>query len=488
VEMPEDRSWVVFTLRPEARWHDGTPITAEDVAWSIRTHLTLGTPRRQQYAGMVGEISALDPRTVRIDFTDQANRETPMIMGLMPILQKAWYDQHPFTEVRLEPEVGSGPYRVEAVDAGRSVSYQRVDDYWGAGLGLNHGLYNFDRIVYEYFRDATVAREAFFTHGYDLRTETSPSQWATGYDVPAVAAGDIRLEEIANDRPSGLRAFAFNTRRPLFQDERVRRALAYAFDFPSVNQTLYYGAYARTHGMFDNSPLAFSGVPQGREAELLSSVAADLPEGILDQPFVVPGTEPGATHRQNLGQAVALLNQAGWTIQDGQLQDAQGTLFAFEILLADAGNEKLALTYADALQRLGIEVSVRTVDAAQYQERTIRFDFDMIVNLWGVTLSPGNEQRLYWGSAQAATEGSRNLAGVASPAIDTLIDELTNARSEDELVAAARALDRAIMWGHYTVPLYHPTADQVAVWSNICHPEESSLYGYVIEAWWSCAP
>jgi microcin C transport system substrate-binding protein len=486
--MPEDRRWVVFTLRPEARWHDGSPITAEDVAWSIRTHLELGTPRRQQYAGMVGEVSVLDPRTLRIDFTDQANRETPMIMGLMPILQKAWYDEHEFSEPTLTPEVGSGPYRVVEVESGRRIVYERVPDYWGAELGLNRGLNNFDRIVYEYFRDATVAREAFFTHGYDLRTETSPSQWATGYDVPAVAAGEIRLEEIANDRPSGLRAFAFNTRRPLFQDERVRRALAYAFDFPSVNETLYYGAYARTHGLFDNSPLAFSGVPQGREAELLSAVAADLPAGILDQPFVVPGTEPGATLRANLGQAVALLAEAGWTVQDGRLQDASGAPFAFEILLADPGNEKLALAYADTLQRLGIEAGVRTVDSAQYQERLIRFDFDMIVNLWGVTLSPGNEQRLYWHSGQAATEGSRNYVGVASPAIDALIAALTDARTQDELTAAARALDRALMWGHYVVPLFHPTVDTVAVWSNICHPQESSLYGYVIEAWWSCAP
>lgn len=486
VEMPEDRSWVVFTLRPEARWHDGMPITAEDVAWSIRMHITQGTPRRQQYADMVADIAVLDPRTVRIDFAGQANRETPMIMALMPILSKAWWEAHDITRPTLTPELASGPYRVAEVDPGVRIVYERVEDYWGRDLGLNRGLYNFDRIVFEYFRDATVAREAFFTHGYDIRTETSPAQWATAYDVPAVASGDIRLEEIPNDRPSGLRGFVFNTRRPLFRDIRVREALAWAFDFPSVNETLYYGAYVRTEGLFDNSPLAFSGVPEGREAELLAAVADALPEGILDRPFVVPGSQPGATPRANLSQAMALLTEAGWRIEDGELRDAQGTPFRFEILLVNAGDEKLALAYANALSRLGIRASVRTVDSAQYQERLLRFDFDMIIYSWGVTLSPGNEQRLYWGSEQASQEGSRNYAGVASPAIDALIEALTNARTQDELVAAARALDRALMWGHYVVPLFHATADQVAVWRNICHPEQPSLYGYVIESWWSC--
>lgn len=487
VEMPEDRSWMVFTLRPEARWHDGTPITADDVAFSIRMHTTQGTPRRQQYADMIADIAVLDQRTVRIDFTDRANRETPMIMGLMPILSQAWWQAHDITAPTLTPELGSGPYRVAQVDPGVRIAYERVEDYWGRDLGLSRGLYNFDRMVYEYFRDATVAREAFFTHGYDLRGESSPAQWATAYDVPAVAGGDIRLEQIANDRPSGLRGFVFNTRRPPFDNIRVREALAYAFDFPNVNQTLYYGAYTRTEGMFDNSPLAFSGVPEGEEAALLAGVAEHLPDGILEQPFVVPGSDPGATVRDNLGKAVALLAEAGWTVQDGELRDAAGTPLAFEILLVNAGDEKLALAFAGSLDRLGIDARVRTVDSAQYQERLLRFDFDMIVNNWGVTLSPGNEQRLYWGSAQAAEEGSRNYAGVDSPAVDALIEALTNARSEDELVAAARALDRSLMWGHYVVPLFHATADQVAVWRNICHPDQASLYGYVIEAWWSCA-
>ncbi len=487
VEMPEDRSWVVFTLRPEARWHDGTPITAADVEFSIRMHTTAGIPRRLQYASMIEAITVLDPRTVRIDFTDAANRETPMIMGLMPILSQAWYQDHDFSAPTLTPEVGSGPYRVAAVSPGTRIVYERVEDYWGRDLGLNRGLYNFDRMVYEYFRDSTVAREAFFTHGYDVRPEGSPAQWATAYNVPAVTAGDIRMEQIANDRPSGLRGLVFNTRRPLFQDVRVREALAHALDFPSLNQTLYYGAYQRTGGLFDNSPLAFSGVPEGRELELLQAVAGHLPERLFSEPFQVPGTAPGATHRQNLGTAVAMLREAGWTIQGGRLSDGAGTPFAFQILLVDPSDEKLALSYADVLQRLGIEADVRTVDSAQYQERMNRFDFDMTVYRWGVTLSPGNEQHLYWSSAAATSDGSRNYPGVASPAVDSLIEALTNARSSEELAAAARALDRTIMWGHYVVPLFHPTTDQVAVWNTICHPDRASLYGYVIEAWWACA-
>ncbi|MEZ5670640.1 MAG: extracellular solute-binding protein [Alphaproteobacteria bacterium] len=487
VEMPEDRSWVVFTLRPEARWHDGTPVTADDIKFSIETMLRDGSPRRQQYAPMVASVAALDARTVRIDFTDQANRETPMIMGLMPIVSQAWFATHSFTEPGLEPMLASGPYRVAAVDAGRSVVLERVPDYWGADLGLNRGLYNFDRWEFAYFRDGTVAREAFFAGNYDVRPEPSPTQWATAYDMPAVTSGDIVREEIPNNRPSGLRGLVFNTRRAQFEDRRVREAIAYAFDFPAMNQTLFYGAYTRTEGMFDNSPLAFSGVPEGREAELLAAVAADLPAGIMTEPYVVPGTAPGATVRGNLGQAVALLAEAGWTVRDGALVDAAGTPFAFEILLVDAGDEKVALGFADTLGRLGMQVSVRTVDSAQYQERRNNFDFDMTVNLWGVTLSPGNEQRQYWSSAQADQPGSRNLAGVKSPAIDALIDALTNARSADELTAAARALDRAVMWGHYAVPLYHATADRWAYWNTLCHTPEPSLYGTVLEAWWHCA-
>ena len=487
VEMPEDRSWVVFNLRPEARWHDGSPITAADVEYSIETLVTDGSPRRQQYAVMIDEITILDERTVRIDFTDRANRETPMIMGLFPIISKAWYQEHPFTEASLTPELSSGPYEVAEVDPGRRIVYRRVEDYWGRDLGLNRGLYNFDRIIYEYFRDATVAREAFLTRGYDLRSETSPSQWATAYNVPAVAAGEIRLEEIPNDRPSGLRGFVFNTRRQLFQDVRVREALAYALDFPTINESLFHGLYSRTHGLFDNSPLGFSGVPEGLERDLLEAVADDLPEGILDEPFVVPGTAPDATFRDNLAAAVLLLREAGWTVQGGRLADEAGAHFAFEILLVNAGDEKLALSYADALRRLGIEASVRTVDSAQYQERLSRFDFDMIVFRWGVTLSPGNEQLLYWSSENAVTDGSRNYSGIANPAIDSLIESLTNARSQEELTAAARALSRALMWHHITVPLYHATADWAAMWNTICHPAEHSLYGFVVEAWWNCA-
>lgn len=488
VELPDDRSWVVFTLRPEARWHDGTPVTADDIEFSINTMVTDGSPRRQQYAAMIESVSVLDARTVRIDFTDLANRETPMIMGLMPIVSKAWYQDHAFTEATLVPELSSGPYRVAEVAPGRRIVYERVADYWGRDLGLNRGLYNFDRYIYEYFRESNVALEAFFTHGYDLRSESSPGRWATGYDVPAVNSGDIRLEEIPNDRPAGLRGLVFNTRKTLFQDVRVRIALAYALDFDSINQTLFHGAYTRTTGMFDNSPLAFSGVPEGLEAELLQAVAADLPDPrMLTEPFVVPGTEAGATVRSNLGKATALLSEAGWSVQDGRLVDANGNPFAFEILLVDSNDEKLALAYASSLQRLGIDASVRTVDSAQYQERRNRFDFDMTVNRWGVTLSPGNEQWLYWSSEQAAAEGSRNYAGIANPAIDALINVLTDARSAEDLAAAARALDRTIMWGHYTVPLYHATADRIAVWNTICHPDQPSLYGYVVEAWWACA-
>lgn len=485
VEMPEDRTWAVFTLRPEARWHDGTPVTAADVQWSIETMMAEGSPRYQRYAEFIAGVTAVDDRTVRVDFTAAANREMPMIVGLWPVLSRAWYQDHVFNEVTLEPALGSGPYRVTEVDPGRRIVYGRVEDYWGAGLGLNRGLYNFDAVAYEYFRDATVAREAFFTGGYDLYGEGSPTQWATGYEVPAVADGRIVKEELANDRPAGLNGLVFNTRRPPFDDIRVRQALAYAFDFPSINQTLFYGAYTRTHAMFDNSPLAFSGVPQGRELALLRPLAEHLPPELFTEPFVVPGTEAGASPRANLATAAGLLAEAGWTVADGRLVK-DGAPLAFEILLVDAGDEKVALAFADSLQRLGVTATVRTVDSAQYQERRNTFDFDMIINRWGVTLSPGNEQGLYWSSESADAEGSRNYAGVRSPAVDTLVDRLSDARSAEDLAAAAMALDRVLMWGHYVVPLYHATVDRFAVWDTLCHPATSSLYGTVIEAWYAC--
>ncbi len=486
VEMPEDRTWVVFNLRPEARWHDGTPITAEDVKFSIETMVTLGTPRRQQYADDIASITVLGDRSVRIDFTDKANRETPMIMGLMPMVSQAYYAEHPFEEPTLEPPLGSGPYRVGSVDAGRSISYERVEDYWAADLGLSAGHYNFDRLTFEYFRDATVAMEAFLTGAYDFRGEGDPSRWASVYTGPAVDAGEIVLEEIGNARPSGMNSFVFNTRREIFGDWRVRRALAYAFDFESLNETLFYGAYSRTTGLFDNSPLAFSGVPEGRERELLETVADQLPDGIFDEPFVVPGTEEGATLRSNLREAQMQLAEAGWTVQDNVLtNEATGTPMAFEILLVTPANETIALAFADNLARLGIEARVRTVESAQYQERLTTFDFDMIMFRWNVTLSPGNEQFLYWSTAQADQDGSRNYAGIRNTAIDALIGELANARTSEELTAAARALDRTLMWGYYFVPLYHVTFDRVAYWQGFGHPPEPSLYGNVLEAWWA---
>jgi microcin C transport system substrate-binding protein len=414
------------------------------------------------------------------------DREMPLIMGLMPILPEHAWRGREFDRTMLEPPLGSGPYRVARFEPGRTIVYERVPDYWGRDLPVNRGQYNFAEIRYDYYRDDGVALEAFKADAYDFRRETDPTKWATGYDFPAARDDRVKLELLPHGRPEPMRALIFNTRRLQFADRTVRDALSYALDFEWMNRTLFHGAYRRTASYYPNSELAASGPPGPAELAVLEPLRDKLPPEVFGPAYVPPTTDGNGPSglRANLRKAQELLASAGWTVRDGHLRIAQGAAFEFEILLVSSSDEKVALEFARALQRIGVTARVRTVDSAQYQARLEAFDFDMTLNRWASTLSPGNEQLYYWGSAAADWQGSRNYAGIRSPAVDALAESLAAAVDRDDLVARVRALDRALTWGHYVIPLYHLTADHVAYWSRLKRPAVTPVYGMVIDAWW----
>ena len=484
VEVPDDRSSVTFTLRPEARFHDGRPITVDDVVFSWETLKEKGRPNHRLYYKQVRKIERADERSIRFVFDAASpDRELPLILGLMPIVSKDYYAKTEFEKTTLVPPVGSGPYRIESVDPGRRVVYRRDPGYWGRELAINRGQHNFDRVRYDYYRDGDVMIEAFKAGEYDLRLEFSGKRWATAYDFPAVADGRVKRELLPNGRPSGMSALVFNSRREIFADRRVRYALAHAFDFATVNKTLLHGAYRRTSSIFDNSELGSRGIPQGRELALLEPFRDKLPPELFEKPYRPPGGEGGI--RANLRAAKRILAGAGWVVREGALQRARdGLKMAFEILLVDPANEKIALAFARNLRRLGVEARVRTVDTSQYQFRRNTYDFDMMIYRWGMSLSPGNEQAFYWGTKAAGQEGTRNYPGIRNPAVDKLIERMTQARKREVFVDVVRAMDRVLLWGHYVVPLYYLHGDRIAYWNRFGRPKVIPLYGVVIDAWW----
>ena len=484
VEVPDDRSSVTFTLRPEARFHDGRPITVDDVVFSWETLKEKGRPNHRLYYKQVRKIERPDERSIRFVFDAASpDRELPLILGLMPIVSKDYYAKTEFEKTTLVPPVGSGPYRIESVDPGRRVVYRHDPGYWGRELAINRGQHNFDRVRYDYYRDGDVMIEAFKAGEYDLRLEFSGKRWATAYDFPAVADGRVKRELLPNGRPSGMSALVFNSRREIFADRRVRYALAHAFDFATVNKTLLHGAYRRTSSIFDNSELGSRGIPQGRELALLEPFRDKLPPELFEKPYRPPGGEGGI--RANLRAAKRILAGAGWVVREGALQRARdGLKMAFEILLVDPANEKIALAFARNLRRLGVEARVRTVDTSQYQFRRNTYDFDMMIYRWGMSLSPGNEQAFYWGTKAAGQEGTRNYPGIRNPAVDKLIERMTQARKREVFVDVVRAMDRVLLWGHYVVPLYYLQGDRIAYWNRFGRPKVIPLYGVVIDAWW----
>lgn len=484
IEVPEDRSWVAFALRPQARWHDGKPVTADDVIFTF-TILTQTHPFYRSYYAAVDRVEAEGDRRVRFTFKPGNNRELPLIVGQLPVLPKHYWEGRDFQATTLDPPLGSGPYRFAAFDPGRSVSYERVADYWGADLPVNVGRYNFGIMAYEYFRDASVALQAFRAGLYDFRQENVAKTWATGYDFEAVKTGKVVLQEIPNQVPAGMQAYVFNTRRPVFGDRRVRWAIAQAFDFEWTNQTLFYGAYKRTESYFENSPLQSHGVPDERQLALLDPWRGRIPEEVFVKPYKAPSTDGPNGLRRNLLEGKRLLDEAGTDIRNGRrVVVATGQPLSFEILLDNPTFERVTLPFVENLKRLGIQATVRTVDTAQYENRIRDFDFDMTVHVWPESLSPGNEQEGYWGSGAADRPGSQNLAGIREPAVDALIAKVVSADSEEELKAAVAALDRVLLWGDYVVPQWYSGVFRVAYWNWLKRPATLPPYSLVFDAWW----
>jgi microcin C transport system substrate-binding protein len=483
VQTPADRSWVAFELRPEARWHDGQPITADDVVWSFETLLAKGAPSYRFYYQSVAKVEKTGPLGVKFTFKPGTNRELPLILGQLPVLPKHWWATRNIEETSLEPPLGSGPYKLGTFEAGRFVELVRVPDYWGKDLPVNRGRYNFDTQRFDYYRDATVALEAFKGGHYDFRAETSAKDWATAYDIPEVRDGRVVKETVPNQRPAGMQCFAMNLRRPLFSDRRAREALDLAFDFEWANKTLFYGQYTRTKSYFENSELASSGLPSAAELAVLEPLRAKLPPEVFDRAYVSPTTDGSGDNRDNLRRAAELLQQAGWTPQNGKLVK-DGQPFEFEFLVYSPQFERIALPYSKVLEKLGITARVRSVDAAQYRRRTDTFDYDMIVQGFPESESPGNEQRDFWGSESAGREGSRNALGLKDPAIDALVDQLIASPDRQTLVTRTRALDRALLWGHYVVPNWYLGADRVAYWDKFGKPSVIPRMGVQFDAWW----
>ncbi len=485
VEIAPDRSAVTFMLRSQARWHDQSPITADDVIFSLTALKEKGHPTYRAYYADVLGAEKVGERKVRFRFRDGNNRELPLILGQMPIVSKAYYSKVDFEKTSLEPPLASGPYRIEAVDPGRSITYVRVKDYWGKDLAVNRGKYNFDRIRLDYYRDTVVAVEAFKAGEYDLRRENVSKNWATAYDFPALAAGYVNKVEIAHEIPTGMQCFAFNTRRPIFKDPRVRQALTYAFDFDWTNRSLFYGAYTRTRSYFSNSELASRGLPSADELKLLEPFRGQIPQPVFTKEYVPPATDGTGNIRANLRAAFGLLEAAGWVVRDQVLVNAgTGVPFTFEVMLVDPSFERVVLPYVRNLKRLGIDVRVRTVDPSQYQNRFNDFDFDMTVASFGQSLSPGNEQRDFWSSRSAEIPGSRNLIGIRDQVVDSLIESLINAPDRAGLIARTRALDRVLLWGHYVVPHWHIRHFRVIYWNRFGRPEHPPKYALGFNDWW----
>ncbi len=493
VSFPEDYSSVTYRLRANARWHDGKPITTDDVIFSFNT-FKANSPFYGAYYRHVIKVEKIADREITFVFDWPGNRELPQIVGQLPVLPKHWWEatdksgnKRDVTATTLEPPLGSGPYRLKEFQPGRSIVYEKVADYWGKDLNVIIGTRNFQQIRYEYFRDSTVALEAFKGDQVDWRTENSAKNWATAYDFPAVRDQKVLKEEFLVRNRGVMQAFAFNIRRDKFKDPRVRRAFNFAFDFEEMNKQIFFGQYTRIASYFGGTELASSGLPQGKELEILNSVKEQVPPEVFTTPYSNPKGGDQQALRNNLREALKLFREAGYEINNTKLVDAKtGEQFSVEFLAEDPATERFVLFYKPSLQRLGMTVNVRMVDAAQYENRLRQWDFDIIVANWPESLSPGNEQRDYWSSAAADRPGSRNLVGIKNPAIDKLIDRVIFTKDRDELVAATKALDRVLLWNFYVVPQWTYGKQRTARWDRFGHPETMPKYGAALfpTIWW----
>ncbi|PID41405.1 MAG: hypothetical protein CSB48_14775 [Proteobacteria bacterium] len=485
IEMPEDRSQVTFHLNPKARFHDGHPVTAEDIEFSFNTLVEQGRPFYAAYYRDVDHIEIINDHSIKFVFKTDQNKELPLILGQLPVLPKHYWQDRDFSKTSLEPPLGSGPYKIRSFQAGRSVTYERVKDYWAKDLPTARGMYNFDEIIYEYYLDNTVALEAFKSGEFDFRQENTSRNWATAYVGDAFDNGTLIKEEIKHENPTGMQAFVFNTRKEVFSDPTVREALSYAFDFEWTNKNLFYGAYARTKSFFSNSELASSGLPSGEELEILKKYKSQLPAQIFTTPFTVPTTKGDGNVRNNLRKAIKLLRKAGWSIKNNKMTNKKtGKTLAFEVMLISKDFERIVQPFIQNLKKIGVDVTIRLVDASQYINRIRSFDFDSIVYTFGQSNSPGNEQMEYWHSSKADIPGSRNIIGIKSPVVDELIQLVINAKDREQLIQRTRALDRVLLQGHYVIPQWHNRSYRIAYKKELKRPKISPKYSLGFDTWW----
>jgi microcin C transport system substrate-binding protein len=481
---------VSFILRPQAKWHDGKPITAEDVKWSFETLMSEGAPFYKAYYADVKDVKTDGTRKVIFTFKTNTNKELPLVIGQMPILPKHFFENplHKFGTTSLVPPLGSGAYKISDVQAGRSLGYERVKDWWGKDLNINKGRYNFDRIEFIYFKDTNVALEAFFAGAFDVQEESIAKLWATAYDAPPIIDGRIIKEEIQNSRPSGLQGWLYNLRRPIFKDHAVRRALGHAFDFEWSNKQFAFNAYARTHSFFENSELSAKGLPSGRELEILNQLKDKINSNVFTTELTAPKTDGTGNNRDNLKLATKILDDAGYRLgKDGvRVHETTGQRLEFEIIDSNPAFERWTLPFIRNLKKIGVIATYRTIDPAQFQNRIQNFDFDMTSGVIAQSDSPGNEQLEYWTSAKADITGSRNYMGVKNPVVDELVTMIINAKNRDDLVASTRALDRVLWSEHIVIPHWYVGVWRIARWKYIERPKNlSGKTPAILDTWWS---
>jgi len=485
VQLPTDKGWVAFELRPEATFNDGTSITASDVVFTFNTLVKKGHPQYRIIFADVKSVEALGPRQVKFTFKQNGNRDLPLQLAGLPILSKAYYARVPFEKTTLTAPVGAGPYSVEKVDPGRAVIYRRVPNHWARDLPIMKGRYNFDRVHIDYYRDRDIAFQAFFTGAYDFREEFTSRSWATQYDKPAVNKGLIVRETLPDETPSGVQAFFFNMRRSKFSDAKVRAAIDLAFDFEWTNKTLFYGLYDRTNSMFENSELAAKQKPSAEELALLEPWRGKVPSGVFSTAYQSPATDGSGNNRRNFRKAVKLLRAAGWSIKNNQRINAKGETLTIEFLLFESSFQRIINPYVRNLKRLGIEANIRIVDVANYQHRMQQYDFDVIIQRYIMPNTPGVEQRTYFESEMADIPGLRNLAGIKNPAVDFLVNKILAAKSRKSMTAATRALDRVLMWSHYVVPQWYKRFHNIAYWNKFDRPKIKPRFDLgMLDTWW----
>jgi len=484
IEYPADRSWAIFNLRPEARFHDGSSITVEDVIFSFHTLKDHGHPRFAQAFQDVEKVEKLAPGRVKFSFKEGDTRALPLRVGELPVLSKAFWQGRDFEKSLLQPQLGSGPYRLTSFEPGRRVVFERVKNYWGKDLPVNQGRYNFNQVSFDYYRDLHVAFEAFKSSEFDVYVEHISSNWATGYDFPALNEGRVKKLEINHDIPTGYQAFFFNTRRNIFSDIKVREAIGLMFDYEWLNRSLFFNAYARNHSYFPNTELASNGSPSAEELALLAPYKEQLPAALFGGPYQPPVTDGKGTLRKQQRKALKLLKEAGWQITNNQMVNSNDQPFVFEVLFDQPSFAKVLLPFKRNLQRIGIDMQLRSADRTQFKNRIDNFDFDMIVEVLVHGLSPSYELNLYFHSEQANTPGALNYSGVSHPVADKLVENIIAAPSREQLLHSIRALDRVLLWNHYSIPQYHLDYHRVAYWNKFGRPQISPPYAFNFRDWW----